>query len=175
MVATEITAVVISHQTRDVPLKQIQKDLKEVAHGVLDKTGLLTKRTKYFINPTGRFVIGGPCGDAGVTGRKIIVDSYGGVGSHGGGAFPGKDPSKVRHSCQASENSTWKSCHLSHGNQQKIIKGNRCMSEIVSTLCNGRLTVRLMIIEGKCDNVEDHLQGGADLNIVRRIRLLDDY
>jgi S-adenosylmethionine synthetase len=93
--ATEITAVVISHQTRDVPLKRIQKDLKAVAHEVLDKTGLLTKRTEFFINPTGRFVIGGPCGDSGVTGRKIIVDSYGGVGSHGGGAFSGKDPSKV--------------------------------------------------------------------------------
>jgi len=93
--AAEITAVVISHQTRDVPLERIQKDLTEVAHGVLDKTGLLTNRTEFFINPTGRFVIGGPCGDAGLTGRKIIVDSYGGVGSHGGGAFSGKDPSKV--------------------------------------------------------------------------------
>ena len=93
--ATKITAVVISHQTRDVPLKTITKDLKAVAHEVLDKTGLLTNQTKFFINPTGRFVIGGPCGDAGVTGRKIIVDSYGGVGSHGGGAFSGKDPSKV--------------------------------------------------------------------------------
>jgi len=93
--ATEITAVVISHQTRDVPMKRIQKDLKAVTHGVLKKTGLLTNRTEFFINPTGRFVIGGPCGDSGVTGRKIIVDSYGGVGSHGGGAFSGKDPSKV--------------------------------------------------------------------------------
>jgi len=91
----EITTVVISHQTRDVPLKRIEKDLKAVAHDVLRKTGLLTKRTEFFINPTGKFVIGGPCGDSGVTGRKIIVDSYGGVGSHGGGAFSGKDPSKV--------------------------------------------------------------------------------
>jgi S-adenosylmethionine synthetase len=93
--AAEITAVVISHQTRDVPIKRIRKELMAVAHEVLDKTGLLTKRTGFFINPTGRFVIGGPCGDSGVTGRKIIVDSYGGVGSHGGGAFSGKDPSKV--------------------------------------------------------------------------------
>ena len=62
---------------------------------VLRATGLLTNRTQWFINPTGRFVIGGPQGDSGVTGRKIIVDSYGGVGSHGGGAFSGKDPSKV--------------------------------------------------------------------------------
>jgi S-adenosylmethionine synthetase len=93
--ATEITTVVISHQTRDVPLERIKKDLIAVAHEVLGKTGLLTNRTDFLINPTGKFVIGGPCGDAGVTGRKIIVDSYGGVGSHGGGAFSGKDPSKV--------------------------------------------------------------------------------
>ncbi len=94
--AVEITAVVISHQTLDhIPLKRIQKDLTAVAHNVLAGTGLLTNRTEFFINPTGRFVIGGPCGDSGLTGRKIIVDSYGGVGSHGGGAFSGKDPSKV--------------------------------------------------------------------------------
>jgi S-adenosylmethionine synthetase len=93
--AVKITTVVISHQTRDIPLKRIRKDLIEVAHQVLDKTGMLTNNTEFFINPTGKFVIGGPCGDSGVTGRKIIVDSYGGVGSHGGGAFSGKDPSKV--------------------------------------------------------------------------------
>ncbi len=90
-----ITSVVISHQTGDVPLKRIQKDLKAVAMDVLRPTGLLTNKTEWFINPTGRFVIGGPQGDSGVTGRKIIVDTYGGVGSHGGGAFSGKDPSKV--------------------------------------------------------------------------------
>ena len=93
--AKEITTVVISHQTREVPLRTIQKDLTEVARDVLKRSGLLTNKTKFFINPTGKFVIGGPCGDSGVTGRKIIVDSYGGVGSHGGGAFSGKDPSKV--------------------------------------------------------------------------------
>lgn len=93
--AIEINAVVISHQTREVPIGTIRKDLREVAQEVLGMTGLLTNRTKFYINPTGRFVIGGPCGDSGVTGRKIIVDTYGGVGSHGGGAFSGKDPSKV--------------------------------------------------------------------------------
>lgn len=93
--AKEITAVVISHQTCDVPITRIRKDLEEVARDFLKDTGMLTNKTKFYINPTGRFVIGGPCGDSGVTGRKIIVDTYGGVGSHGGGAFSGKDPSKV--------------------------------------------------------------------------------
>ena len=90
-----ITAVVLSHQTDDVPLEQIQADLQAVAERVLAPSGLLKDNVEYFINPTGKFVIGGPHGDAGVTGRKIIVDTYGGVGSHGGGAFSGKDPSKV--------------------------------------------------------------------------------
>jgi S-adenosylmethionine synthetase len=62
---------------------------------VLTPTGLLDDKTKFFINPTGRFVVGGPFGDTGLTGRKIIVDTYGGMGRHGGGAFSGKDPSKV--------------------------------------------------------------------------------
>ena len=91
----EITAVVISHQTKSVPISRIRKDLEENARRLLKDTGMLTNRTKFYINPTGRFVVGGPCGDSGLTGRKIIVDSYGGVGSHGGGAFSGKDPSKV--------------------------------------------------------------------------------
>jgi len=90
-----ITSVVVSHQTADVPLETIRKDLVEVVQQVLGKTGLLKDNVEYFINPTGKFVIGGPHGDAGLTGRKIIVDTYGGVGSHGGGAFSGKDPSKV--------------------------------------------------------------------------------
>ncbi len=90
-----ITSVVISHQTADIPLETIRKDLIEVVKKVLEPTGLLKGNVEYFINPTGKFVIGGPHGDAGLTGRKIIVDTYGGVGSHGGGAFSGKDPSKV--------------------------------------------------------------------------------
>jgi S-adenosylmethionine synthetase len=90
-----IDTVVISHQTDDVSLDQIRADLVQVCKDVLGPTGLLKEDTEYFINPTGKFVIGGPHGDAGLTGRKIIVDTYGGVGSHGGGAFSGKDPSKV--------------------------------------------------------------------------------
>jgi S-adenosylmethionine synthetase len=90
-----IDTVVISHQTDDVSLEQIREDLVIVCKEVLAPTGLLKNDTEFFINPTGKFVIGGPHGDAGLTGRKIIVDTYGGVGSHGGGAFSGKDPSKV--------------------------------------------------------------------------------
>lgn len=90
-----INTVVVSHQTDDVPLEQIRADLVRVCKDVLGDTGLLNDDTEYYINPTGKFVIGGPHGDAGLTGRKIIVDTYGGVGSHGGGAFSGKDPSKV--------------------------------------------------------------------------------
>jgi S-adenosylmethionine synthetase len=90
-----ITNIVISHQTDDVDIKRIHKDLIAVAKEVLAPTKLLTKDTMFYINPTGKFVLGGPAGDSGVTGRKIIVDTYGGVGSHGGGAFSGKDPTKV--------------------------------------------------------------------------------
>ncbi|MCB9675406.1 MAG: methionine adenosyltransferase [Alphaproteobacteria bacterium] len=91
-----IDAVVISSQHADeVTYEQIREG---IITEVIEKTlpaELLDDNTRYFINPTGRFVIGGPMGDAGLTGRKIIVDTYGGHGSHGGGAFSGKDPSKV--------------------------------------------------------------------------------
>ena len=92
-----IDTVVLSHQhSEDVSHEELQEALiKQVIRPVLEPTGLLDGKTKYFINPTGRFVIGGPHGDSGLTGRKIIVDTYGGMGRHGGGAFSGKDPSKV--------------------------------------------------------------------------------
>ncbi len=90
-----ITAVVLSHQTEDVDIELVRAKLREVVHEELDGTGLITEKTLFHLNPTGKFVIGGPNGDAGVTGRKIIVDTYGGAASHGGGAFSGKDPSKV--------------------------------------------------------------------------------
>ncbi len=92
---SHITSVVLSHQTDDISPEIIREDLVQTAKKVLAPTGLLNDDVNYFINPTGKFVIGGPHGDAGLTGRKIIVDTYGGVGSHGGGAFSGKDPSKV--------------------------------------------------------------------------------
>ena len=92
---TGLTSVVIAHQTDDIPLARIARDLEAVAREVLAPSGLLRDDTRFYVNPTGAFIVGGPHGDTGLTGRKIIVDSYGGVGSHGGGAFSGKDPSKV--------------------------------------------------------------------------------
>ena len=92
-----IDAVVISHQhDPEITHEQIEQTLiEQIIKPVLGPTGLLDERTKFYINPTGRFVKGGPDGDAGLNGRKIIVDTYGGMGRHGGGAFSGKDPSKV--------------------------------------------------------------------------------
>jgi S-adenosylmethionine synthetase len=91
-----VDTVVISTQHDDeTSLEQIQKDVKELVIQAVIPEELLDEHTKYFINPTGRFVIGGPQGDAGLTGRKIIVDTYGGYARHGGGAFSGKDATKV--------------------------------------------------------------------------------
>ena len=90
-----VEAVVISTQTADVDIETIRKDVMEHVIGSTIPSDLLDENTKYHINPTGRFVVGGPMGDAGVTGRKIIVDTYGGYAPHGGGAFSGKDPTKV--------------------------------------------------------------------------------
>ncbi len=91
-----VTTVVVSSQhSADVELKQIREDIIETVIKKIIPKRLLDKKTKYYVNPTGRFVVGGPVGDCGVTGRKIIVDTYGGKGAHGGGCFSGKDPSKV--------------------------------------------------------------------------------
>jgi S-adenosylmethionine synthetase len=92
-----IDAIVVSHQhDPDVAYQTLKEAvIDRIVRPVFEGTGLLDSNTKYFVNPTGRFVIGGPAGDTGLTGRKIIVDTYGGMGRHGGGAFSGKDPSKV--------------------------------------------------------------------------------
>ena len=91
-----VDAVVLSTQhAEEVSQEQIHQDIMEHVIKPVIPAELLDAQTKYFINPTGRFVIGGPVGDAGLTGRKIIVDTYGGYASHGGGAFSGKDPTKV--------------------------------------------------------------------------------
>lgn len=93
---TRVDTIVISTQHSDtVSLDTIRKDLKEYVIDVIIDPKMIDEDTKIYINPTGRFVIGGPQGDSGLTGRKIIVDTYGGMARHGGGAFSGKDPSKV--------------------------------------------------------------------------------
>ena len=95
-VPVRVDTIVISTQhDEEATLEQIQADLKEFVIAPVVPSELLDANTKYFINPTGRFVIGGPKGDAGLTGRKIIVDTYGGYARHGGGAFSGKDATKV--------------------------------------------------------------------------------
>jgi S-adenosylmethionine synthetase len=93
---TRIDAVVISTQHGDdVSTEQLRADVRKYIIDPIVPQNMVDANTKYHINPTGRFVIGGPHGDTGLTGRKIIVDSYGGMGRHGGGAFSGKDPTKV--------------------------------------------------------------------------------
>ena len=90
-----VETIVVSHQhTPDAKMSELEKLVKQVVKKVIPAK-LLSGKVKYYVNPTGRFEVGGPNGDTGLTGRKIIVDTYGGVGSHGGGAFSGKDPSKV--------------------------------------------------------------------------------
>ncbi|NQV91102.1 methionine adenosyltransferase, partial [Candidatus Woesearchaeota archaeon] len=93
---TRLKNVVISTQhDPDIDLEKLQEDLKELVIHKIIPPEFITSETEYFINHVGKFVLGGPQADAGLTGRKIIVDTYGGVGSHGGGCFSGKDPSKV--------------------------------------------------------------------------------
>lgn len=89
------TVVISTQHSPEVSLQQIRHDMIEQVVRQVIPAALLDENTKYFINPTGRFVVGGPQGDSGLTGRKIIVDTYGGIGRHGGGAFSGKDPTKV--------------------------------------------------------------------------------
>ena len=89
------TIVISTQHSPEVSLEQIRKDMIELVIKPIVPSELLDENTKYFVNPTGRFVIGGPQGDSGLTGRKIIVDTYGGSAPHGGGAFSGKDPTKV--------------------------------------------------------------------------------
>ncbi len=94
--AVRVDAVVVSSQhSADISLDQLRRDIEEYVIRAVIPAELMDENTKIFINPTGRFVVGGPQGDSGLTGRKIIVDTYGGYSRHGGGAFSGKDPSKV--------------------------------------------------------------------------------
>ena len=91
-----VDAIVLSaHHSRSVQIDQIRNDMKKLVVDKIIPKQYVDKKTRLFVNPTGRFEVGGPQGDTGVTGRKIIMDTYGGVGSHGGGCFSGKDPTKV--------------------------------------------------------------------------------
>jgi len=91
-----VPAIVVSTQHEpDIKIEDLRESIIECVIKPVIPAGLITKDTRFFVNPTGRFVIGGPAGDSGLTGRKIIVDTYGGYASHGGGSFSGKDPSKV--------------------------------------------------------------------------------
>ena len=89
------TILISSQHSPEVELEQLSKDIKKYVVDAVVPANLVDKNTKFLCNPTGRFVVGGPAGDSGLTGRKIIVDTYGGAACHGGGAFSGKDPSKV--------------------------------------------------------------------------------
>ena len=96
------TVVISSQHAADVELETIRRDIIKEVIGPIIPAGMIDKNTKIYVNPTGRFVVGGPSGDTGLTGRKIIVDTYGGYARHGGGAFSGKDPTKVdRSACYA--------------------------------------------------------------------------
>ena len=121
-----IAKIVCSHQHHaDVDIEVVRESLRNMIYTELHHTGLIDEDTEYLINPTGRFVIGGPDGDTGLTGRKIIVDTYGGDAPHGGGAFSGKDPTKVDRSASymarylaknivASGKATWAQVQLSY-------------------------------------------------------------
>ena len=89
------TIVISTQHNSNIDIEKLRKDIKEKVITAIIPNNLLDKETKYYINPTGKFVIGGPLGDTGLTGRKIMVDTYGGYARHGGGAFSGKDPTKV--------------------------------------------------------------------------------
>ncbi len=93
--AARIDAVVVSTQHADIPIETVRAGVKKHVIDAVLPSSMVDSKTRHHINPTGRFVIGGPHGDTGLTGRKIIVDTYGGMGRHGGGAFSGKDPTKV--------------------------------------------------------------------------------
>jgi len=128
MIPKRIHTVLISTQhTDDVKNEQIRKDLRKFVCDVILPEKLVDDKTIYHLNPSNRFVIGGPMGDAGLTGRKIIVDSYGGWGAHGGGAFSGKDPSKVdRSACYAAR---WIAKSIVH---QGLAK--RCLVQIAYSI-----------------------------------------
>ena len=108
-----VDAVVVSSQhSPDVDIQKLREDIKREVILTTVPAELIDENTKFYINPTGRFVVGGPNGDSGLTGRKLIVDTYGGYARHGGGAFSGKDPTKVDRSAAYLQRSAKFSLHM---------------------------------------------------------------
>lgn len=171
-----VDAIVVSSQhSPDVTQEQIKKDIKKHVIDVIIPENVIDEDTKYFINPTGQFIIGGPHGDAGVTGRKIIVDTYGGMGRHGGGAFSGKDPSKVDRSAAYAARHVAKNC-VAAGLADKMeiqlsyaIGYAKPMSIMVDTFGTGKVSDEI-IIKAIEDNFDLTPKGIIDsLNLLRPI------
>ncbi len=172
----EVTAIVVSTQHgEEATLEQIRRDMIEhVIAPVLDEVGIAWSDAKIYVNPTGRFVLGGPMGDTGLTGRKVIVDTYGGMGRHGGGAFSGKDPTKVDRS--AAYAARWVAKNIvAAGLARKCevqiayaIGVTRPLSIMVDTFGTG--TVDDSVLDAAVERVFD-LRPGAIIRCRRRARL----
>lgn len=155
-----IDAVVISCQhAEDVDIVDLRSDVRSKIIDVVLPHDLVDDQTNYYINPTGRFVTGGPQGDCGLTGRKIIVDTYGGVGSHGGGAFSGKDPSKVDRSA------SYRARHVA----KNIVAAK------LATRCEVQLAYAIGVVEPVSVMVDTHGTGDVeDDRLTRAIREVFD-
>jgi S-adenosylmethionine synthetase len=155
-----VETVVVSHQhTPEADIKDIEAVVKAVVKKVIPKE-LYSDKIKYYINPTGRFEVGGPHGDTGLTGRKIIVDTYGGVGSHGGGAFSGKDPSKVDRSA----------AYMSRYIAKNIVAAG------LAAKCEVQVAYAIGVAEPLCVNADTYGTGSLadDANLEKVIREVFD-
>ena len=161
------TIVISAQHSPEVTREQIEKDLIEFVIKPVLSDGLFDENTKLFINPTGRFVIGGPQGDAGLTGRKIIVDTYGGMARHGGGAFSGKDPTKVDRSAAYAARYVAKNI---------VAAGLADKCELQLAYAIGVVSIRVETFgTGKCDHdkVVELIRKHFDLRPAGIIKMLD--
>lgn len=154
--ASRVEAIVISaHHRSGIKLTKIRSDIKRLVINAIIPKGFLDKRTKIFVNPTGRFEVGGPMGDTGLTGRKIIMDTYGGVVGHGGGAFSGKDPTKVDRSA----------AYMARYIAKNLVAAN------VANRCEIQLAYAIGVAEPVSVMVDTHGTGKlSDERIVRIVR-----